>query len=177
MRRSKWFRRGTPTLGIVVLGLLGPATPASAAGMLVVRKALPAPVEISWEASAAADEIRFRVYRGKTIRPQELIWEGPASRGRDRYRFHDLPPAVPVQYYQLRVTAGDREVVLGTIMVVDVELEPGTALIPVPAAKVCVLVGRSEVALPVRPGTFEILSPALEAPWLEPPVPPPRRAL
>ncbi len=139
-------------------------------------KAPSIPVSVSWQARTAARDISFRIYRGPTADSLQRVWEERADQGEHSYSFIDFPTTYSQVYYQIRcVDRRGREEILGTylVMLVQLDSEARPALPPPP--KCLLLVTRPVITVPVLRAAWIPIDLCHDDLCLEPPVPPPRQ--
>ena len=89
---------------------------------------------VVWQATTAEEHGQFRLYGGPALGSLQLVDIQPAARGLAGYRFRDEHSGVPGWYYQLRyVSSEGEELVLGSLRIDPVGLQPTPASIFVPA--------------------------------------------
>lgn len=132
---------------------------------------------VFWHATTAEDRGQFRLYGGPSLDSLELVDVRPATRGPAGYRYRNGRTPVSGWYYQLRyITSEGRELVLGSLRVDVVGLQPSPASIVTlaPGGKALQAVAAPELVLSPEAGWMPADVPVADAPRPEPDVPPPR---
>lgn len=98
-----------------------------------VVKERPASIDLSWKAHVQAEGGTFRLFSGQNKTDMRLLGEIEAQVGQHSYRFQNGWPSNlmsfgDLHHYELRFLADNgTEVILGSLLVIEENLEPATA--------------------------------------------------